>query len=349
MTILITGICGFIGTNIALAARKKNYKVIGIDSLVRKKTEENIPILERVGVTIIRGDIRNKEDFTRLPNAIDSIIHLAANSGVPWSLEDPVYDFETNARGTLNVLEFAKERGKIPLIFASTNRVYSDLVNEIPLKQNATRYTFDKEEKSWLTGSSYMGISEQFSIDGFGKYLHSPYGVSKLAGDLYCQEYCNIYGIPTVINRMSCVYGYYQKGVSDQGWVDHFMRTIGFGDRKVTVFGNGKQVRDMIWGEDIAQLYLKELEHIKKVKGEVFNIGGGIKNTLSILEAIQIIEEISEKKAIITYKPWRHADQKLYISDIQKVKDKIGWEPTISPKQGLTLMYKKFQKNSTSY
>lgn len=347
MTILITGACGFIGTNITMTAIRKGYKVVGMDSLIRKKSEENIPVLEKAGATIIRGDVRSKEDFNRIPGDIDAIIHLAANPGVPWSIEYPLYDFETNARGTFNALEFAKERGKIPFLYASTNRVYSDMVNEIPLKEKRYSYAIEKK-KDWLAGSSEKGINEQFPIDGFGKYMHSPYGISKLTGDLYCQEYFHLYGIPTVINRMSCVYGYYQKGVSEQGWVDHFIRKIGFGDKKITIFGNGKQVRDMLWGQDLADLYLWELENINKIKGEVFNVGGGSKNTLSILEAIQLIEKISSRKAIITYKPNRDADQKFYISDIQKIKKRLGWKPQIYPIEGLRLIYKNYLQEKIS-
>src|SRR4051812_9019221 len=153
MILLITGACGFIGTNIALAARKKNYKVIGLDSLIRKKTEENIPILEKAGVTIIRGDVRNKEDFDRLPK-VDAVIHLAANPGIPWSIAYPLYDFDTNTRGTLNVLEFARKNGKIPVIFASTNKVYSDMINKIPVKEYKARYKYNFVDTAEITGSS---------------------------------------------------------------------------------------------------------------------------------------------------------------------------------------------------
>ncbi len=347
-TILITGGCGFIGTNICLEARKRDYEVIAFDSLIRKGVENNISVLEKAGVTIFRGDIRNTEDLIRLQNEhkdIEGIIHLAGNPGIPWSISYPTYDFEVNALGTLNILELARIYGNIPVIYASTNKVYSDLINDIPIAEEETRYDWRQPKEGWLDGVTSNGVNEGFSTEGFGKYSHSPYGISKLTGDAYCQEYFLTYKLPVVINRMSCIYGYYQQGVADQGWIDHFVRTIGFGNKKLDIFGDGKQVRDMLWGEDVARLYLDELERIHYIQGEVFNIGGGINNTLSLKEAITEIETLSGNKAEIEYHNWRHADQKIYISDITKACEKLEWQPKISPKEGIKLMYERY-KNS---
>lgn len=358
MVILITGGSGFIGTNIALLARKKGYSVIVMDSFVRPKSEENIPVLKEAGVNILRGDVRLMQDFQRSP-VPDAIIHLAANPGIPWSIQWPAYDFEVNAKGTINVLEYARVMGeqlkkKIPVIFASTNKVYSDLINVIPIKENDTRYYWDElvqlgavgEHEAWDFGFTAMGINEKFPIDGFGKHGHSPYGASKLSADIYCQEYFLKYGVPTVVNRMSCIYGYYQKGVSDQGWIDHFIRQAVFEKKpKLTIFGNGKQVRDMLWGEDVADLYLREIENIDKVKGSVFNVGGGTGNTLSLIESIKIIEEITKKKFKLDFQDWRHADQRIYVSDIEKVNKLLGWAPTVKPLTGISLMIDKYTQN----
>lgn len=340
-TILITGGCGFIGTNISLEAMRRGYKVILMDSLIRPGVEKNMAMLVDKGAEMLRGDVREMQDFQRSPIP-DAIIHLAANPGIPWSMRWPAYDFNVNASGTINVLEFSKVMGeqvghKIPVIFASTNKVYPDSINEIPLKEEETRYIYDDFDFE-------NGIDETFSIDASDKYSHSPYGVSKLAADQYCQEYFHQFGVPVVINRMSCIYGYHQKGVADQGWIDHFIRKIVFGKGRLDIFGDGKQVRDMLWGEDVARLYLDELENIDKVVGQVFNIGGGIEKTLSLVESIKILEEISGNKADLTHHDWRPADQKVYISDIKKVKNALGWEPQVSPEEGIKKMVERYRE-----
>lgn len=347
--ILITGGCGFIGTNIALEAKWQGYEVVSFDSLVRNKGEENLPVLLSAGVEIIRGDVRNQDDFKRIPRP-DHIIHLAANPGIPWSIANPSYDFDVNARGTLNVLEYAREV-KAAVVYASTNKVYSDLLNELVelTEDNPTRYPWKVNKRGHRLGLTDLGVSEKFTIDGQEKYPHSPYGVSKLTGDVYCQEYFHIYNLPVVINRMSCIFGNYQKGVTDQGWIDHFIRVIGFGDGRLEIFGNGKQVRDMLWGGDVAKLYLKEVADISKVAGSVFNVGGGMENTMSLLEAIKFLEELIGRKAELTFHDWRMADQKIYISDIRKVSDKLDWKPTISPQQGIDIIYRNYQSGSSQF
>jgi CDP-paratose 2-epimerase len=355
MKILVTGGCGFIGTNICLEARKRNYKVIAFDSFARKGTEENAEVLEKAGVKIFRGDIRNAQDINRLANeygTFDGIIHLAANPAVPVSIKYPMYDFEVNTLGTLHILNFSRANGKCPIIFASTSKVYSDIMNELPMVEKKTRYQWsnkaitDPEKKIALSGWSEKGIKEYYHTDGFGKYPHSPYGVSKLAADLYCQEYFHLYDVPTVINRMSCIYGYFQKGVEDQGWIDWFIRAIAFGDRKIAVYGNGKQVRDMLWAEDLAVLYIDQLEQIEKIKGNIFNVSGGVDNTFSLLEAIAEIEKISGKKAKIEYKDWRPADQRIYISDIEKVTKMLKWKPAVTPSEGVKRMFERYKTQS---
>ena len=347
MQILITGGAGFIGTNIALAARKRNHEVIIFDSLIRSGVEDNLAVLAREEVKIFRGDIRSNEDWKRLSTTypqIKAVIHLAGNPGIPWSIAHPVYDFEVNARGTINVLEFARNLNNIPVIYASTNKTYSDVVNEVPLFEDKTRYIWDFKDE--ILGISNKGISENLPTDGFGAFPHSPYGVSKLSGDMYCQEYFHTYGVPVVINRMSCIYGYYQQGVEDQGWIDFFVRQVVYEDKPtLNFYGNGKQVRDMLWGEDVARLYLDELEKIEEIKGHIFNIGGGYENTLSLRESVDYLEKLSGKTVKIVTKDWRHADQRIYISDISKIHEAIGWKPIVSPMQGINKMYARY-KNS---
>jgi CDP-paratose 2-epimerase len=344
MKIVIFGGSGFIGTNISLEARKRGYEVIVFDSLIRRGVEQNVKILEDAGVTVLRGDVRNPEDFWKLPTYLNGVINLAANPGIPWSIENPIFDFNTNARGALNVLEYARSNGKVPVILASTNKVYSDLINEAPVKKVGYRYEWNQPREGWIEGMSNNGIAEEFPTDGYGKYSHSPYGASKLSADTYHQEYFHLYQVPVVINRMSCIYGYYQQGVADQGWIDHFVRQAFTKNPTLDIYGDGKQVRDMLWGGDVARLYLDELEHIEEIKGQIFNVGGGVDNTLSLLESISYIESISGKKFKINTHDWRHADQKIYISDTKKVRERIGWNPTVSPQQGIKKMFDKYKE-----
>lgn len=350
-TLVVTGGCGFIGTNICLFARKKKYKVIAFDSLIRKHTEENAAILENSKVEIIRGDVRNTQDLERLPYKIDGIIHLAANPGIPWSISWPLYDFTTNALGTLNILEFARSKGRTPVILASTNKVYSEEINLIPVKEKGKRYMWDfvkvkknKIRPSVLEGITPNGVNENFPMDSSGRFPHSPYGVSKATSDLYCQEYFHIYGLPTVINRMSCIYGLYQKGVEDQGWTDWFVRAKVY-SKPLNIFGNGKQVRDALFGTDVAELYLKELEDINKVKGQVFNVGGGPKNTISLLEAIDHLNSKGGKPLKLNFKPWRQADQKIYISNISKVSKMLNWKPKVGVLEGIDKIWEMYAKS----
>lgn len=341
MKILILGGCGFIGTNTSLEALKRKHEVIAFDSLIRPGTEDNMKVLVKKGATVFRGDIRCREDLGRMVERCgtpDGIINFAANPGIPWSISNPQYDFNVNAMGTLNVLQFASAMGKIPVVLASTNKVYSDEMNGISMEEGKTRWVW--------TDKTFKGISEIYPTDGRGLYPHSPYGCSKLTADTYCQEYNLTFDVPTVINRMSCIYGLYQKGVEDQGWIDWFVRALVLGDGKINIYGDGKQVRDMLWGEDVARLYVDELEHINEIKGSVFNVGGGQKKTISLIESIKFIEELSGKKATLEFHPWRQADQKIYISDITKVthNEILNWQPEVSPFEGIERMYREYKK-----
>lgn len=331
MRILVVGGAGFIGTNIAKEAVSRGHDVVIFDSLMRNLSEQNIGLVK---ADFVRGDIRVYQDLELINGKVDAIINLAANAGVPISIRNPLYDFQINAMGALNVLEYSRRNGKVPVIFASTNKIYSEEINELPFIETETRY-------EW-TDKDYLGINENFPMDSRGKYPHSPYGASKASADLYHQEYFHIYDVPTVINRMSCIYGYYQKGVADQGWIDHFIRQIAFKDGRLEIYGSGKQVRDMLWGGDVARLYLDELENIDKTKGQVFNVGGGINNTLSINEAITHIEALTGKKAKLTYYDKRQADQDIYITDISKVTKTLDWTPTVNPTMGIKLMLEKY-------
>ena len=333
--IIITGGCGFIGTNCTIEAINRGYTVHAFDNLHRGLTEDNLKFLQETykdKFVFVHGDVRSEVDFIRLPQDTAGIIHLAGQCGIPYAQISPRYDFEVNALGTLNVLEYSRLHGKIPVAFASSNKAYTNITNTWETEKTKTRYTW-KERNG-------MGISEELPLDAFGKYARSLYGTSKVAGDLYCQEYYQAFGVPTVVNRMSCIYGKFQKGVEDQAWVSWFLRQIKFGNGKINIFGNGLQVRDMLFGTDVARLYLDEIENIDKVKGKPYNIGGGVNNTMSLLEAITEIENQTGKKAELTFLSKRHGDQDIWISDITKIKDDLGWEPSIDPTQGISIMDK---------
>ena len=321
--ILITGGAGFIGSNMAEFFYKQGWEVYAFDNFSRRGVEDNAYVIEELGVHVIRGDVRNKEDFMRLPK-VDAVINLAANPGIPWSIENPVYDLNTNLVGAVNVLEFARACGAC-VIQASTNKVYSDAVNDIPLVKNETRYEYEEGNK--------FGIAETFPVDGLGR-PHSPYGCSKLSADIYTQEYNTTFNVPTVCCRMSAIYGPRQMGVSEQGWVVWFMYAKKHG-LPLEIFGDGLQVRDLLYVEDLCRLYFELISNIDKYRGQVFNVGGGYKNTISLLEMIAWLDKRGYKKLELTFKDWRVADHKVYISDIQKVMDITGWKPQFSVEDGL--------------
>lgn len=327
--ILVAGGAGFIGTNIAEVARRRGHGVTVFDNFVRPGVEENAPYLEKFGARIVRGDVRSVEDLGRLPK-VDAIINLAANPGIIWSMKWPLYDFNVNALGALNLLELARNRGGLPVIVASTNKVYSEEVNEIPLVERKTRYVWKDK--------NFKGIDEKFPMDSAGKYPHSPYGCSKATADLYHQEYFHIYGVPTVVNRMSCIYGLYQKGVEDQGWLWWFVEAKRK-NKPLNIYGDGKQVRDALFGTDLAELYLEELENIKEHQGQVYNVGGGMRYTVSLLEVIDYLNQKGGKNLKLKFYPWRAADHRIYISDITKVTSHSNWKPTTTVWEGIDKMW----------
>lgn len=306
--ILITGGCGFLGTNLAFRLAGRGDDVFIYDNFSRKGTELNEKFLieKFPDINIKKGEIKNISSFLE-KEKFDLIYHLAAQVAVTTSYEDPLADFETNALGS-----FLVAQSKTPIIYASTNKVYGNNVNDVPIREHDTRYDFNGE----LLGN---GISENFSIDADE---HSLYGVSKLTGEMYVREFNG------VVNRFSCMYGEYQYGNIDQGWVSHFIFTKLRGE-DITIFGDGKQIRDLLYVQDVVDLLELQGDKIDDMRGMVFNIGGGHKNTISLLELCDTLG--LEKK----FGDWRPADQKVYYSDIRKVKDVLGWEPKVSAKEGI--------------
>lgn len=353
---------------------RRGHQVVVMDNLHREQVIDNLRYLKRQTegndmFEFVWGDVRNQDDFDRVPN-VDAIIHAAANPGIPWSIKWPLYDFETNARGTLNTLEFARKSGNVPFVYASTNKTFSDIINTLTVAEDETRYKWThtgrlpeipREGVDWLDESVQqyhtgwnvpIAINELFPVSGFGKYGHSMYGISKLTGDLYVQEYHVQYGLPTVINKMSCIFGLFQKGAIEQGWISHFLQKVGFGDGKLTFFGTGKQVRDVLDARDVARLYIAEVEDLMKIKvgayskanGEIFTVGGGPENTVSLIEAVKAIVNLTGKQADISHEPKRPADQDVYISSLKHVKEVMGWEPTIKFETTLKDMLNEYSK-----
>jgi len=330
MRILVTGGAGFIGSHVAEYYAKKGDEVLVLDNLLRwrifKESFGNIYfnwnyLKKYPNVQPLKGDVRKFEDLKKVARKVDAIVHTAAQVAVTTSMKNPRLDFEINALGTFNILEVARLNDS-PVVYCSTNKVYGENVNNIPVVERKKRYIFaDRRYKK--------GIPEDLPID---RAWHTPYGCSKLVGDIYVQDYAYSYGLKTGVFRMSCIYGERQFGVEDQGWVAWFTVATIF-DKPVTIYGDGKQVRDVLYVGDLVEAF--ELFLNSNLKQEVFNIGGGPKNTLSLLELIDLLEQLIGKRPKVFFADWRPADQKVYISDISKAKKKLGWEPKINPKEGI--------------
>lgn len=331
MKMIISGGAGMVGSHCAEHFANKRNKVIVVDNLMRsqifgskhKSVEYNWRYLSKLkNITLIKKDIRDKDAMLRLfkREKPDVVIHTAGQPGVRYSLDNPMEDFSINAAGTLVLLEaLRKTNKKGKFIYCSTNKVYGNNVNALPVVKEGTRYQFKNTK----------GIREDFSIDLTG---HTPYGVSKLAGDLYAQDYAYVHGIKCGIFRMSCIYGRRQFGFEDQGWVAWF--SIRYLLKKpITIFGDGKQIRDVLWVEDLVNAYESFIH--SGCGSQVFNIGGSHKNTLSLLELTKLLEQLTGNRVEIKYKDWRKFDQKVYISDISKAKKVLKWQPTIAPEEGV--------------
>lgn len=325
MKIFITGICGFIGSNIAEYYAKKDYDIFGIDNFSREGVEKNHRyLIEKYhNIRIYNTDIRDYDMlvvlFRSLPY-LDVVFHCAGQVAVTTSMTNPKEDFEVNALGSFNLLEAIRQSGQKPtLIYTSTNKVYGDNVNTMDIELAGTHYSFNFK----------YGIDEFLMIDHTS---HSPYGVSKLSADLLFQEYGYTYGFKVGVFRMSCIYGPRQLGCEDQGWVYHFINSV-INDKTINIYGDGKQIRDILYISDLIEAFDKFIH--SDCKTEVFNMGGGKENTISLLELISFLETELDKKIDIKYHNWRPSDQKVYISDISKVSEILKWKPMISPHQGI--------------
>lgn len=323
--VVITGGAGFIGSNTAEYFLQKGYQVTIIDNFSRKGSRENIKWLEKSfpkNLSVVTVEI--KHETKKLQKAIEGaylVIHLAAQVAVTTSVKNPREDLEINILGTFNVLEAVRSAKKKPiLIYTSTNKVYGKL-DGIPVKEKATRYEFKNLP---------YGISEKTPLD-----FYSPYGCSKGAADQYVRDYARIYGLKTIVFRQSCIYGPRQFGVEDQGWIAWFLIALSK-NKKVTIYGNGKQVRDLLYIGDLVRAYELAAKRISITQGKIYNIGGGWKHTLSVWKQFHpILEKLFQRKITATFAKERPGDQHIFVSDIRLAKKDFGWKPTISVSTGL--------------
>lgn len=320
---LITGGAGFVGCNLADALLTDGEPVVVADNLSRAGVQRNARWLqEKHGdrVRFERADVRDAERVRHLVHGAKQIFHLAAQVAVTTSLEDPALDLETNVIGTFNVLEAARSMPVAPpILFTSTNKVYG-VLEEVRTELHGEAYRY---------ADGRRGITEAAPLD-----FYSPYGCSKGAADQYVRDYARIFGLPTVVFRMSCIYGPRQFGTEDQGWVAHFARSI-LGGAPIRVYGDGFQVRDVLWVEDLVRAMREAVARLDAVSGEVFNIGGGADNAVSVRGVIDRIGGIVGQEVPVLPAEWRPGDQRVYVSDLTKAERTLDWKPTVTWKEGL--------------
>jgi CDP-paratose 2-epimerase len=328
--VLITGGCGFIGCNLADALAKRGQKVVAFDNLSRAGVRENAQWLKsRHGnlVSIVSGDVRDSIPVIQAVRSARAVLHLAAQVAVTASLQDPVDDFETNARGTLNTLEAIRlHNPSAPLLFASTNKVYGRLMADDQIRQVGKRHTPTDPRLA-------AGVDEDRPLDFF-----SPYGCSKGTADQYVRDYARVYGLNTAVLRMSCIYGPRQFGTEDQGWIAHFMLRSILGE-PLTIFGDGLQVRDALHVSDAVQAWIAVLDNIENVRGRVFNLGGGADSAISLLELISEIGLMRGVAPAFSFEEWRPGDQLWYVSSIKRITSAVAWRPQVALRQGLQSLF----------
>jgi CDP-paratose 2-epimerase len=334
MRFFITGGAGFIGCNSADHFLRQGHEVKLYDNLSRQGGPANVVWLREAHgdrVTLVRGDVR---DYQRLADEIqgaDVVLHLASQVAVTTSVQDPREDFEINALGTFNVLEAVRHHcPEATLLYASTNKVYGGM-EAVRVVAQGDRYSYAEYQQ---------GIPETYPLD-----FHSPYGCSKGAGDQYMIDYARIYGLKTLVFRQSCIYGPRQFGVEDQGWVAHFVIASVMG-RPISIYGDGRQVRDLLHVKDLVNAYELGIQQIEELKGGVFNLGGGPENTLAIWSEFgPLLESLAGRPVAVTYHDWRPGDQRVFIADISKALSGLGWRPTIAPAEGIRQLYQWVEAN----
>jgi CDP-paratose 2-epimerase len=332
MKILIVGGCGFLGSNLASFGIRNGYDVTIFDNLSRVGAADNLKWLQSLGnFKFIHGDTRNRNDVDRTisEGQYDAVLHLAGQVAMTTSISDPYKDFQINAMGTFHVLDAIRRFSpKTIMTFSSTNKVYGDL-EQYTYRESNTRYICDQ----WPNG-----FDESVPLD-----FHSPYGCSKGAADQYMLDFARIYNIRTIVFRHSSMYGGRQFATYDQGWVGWFCekaieKKLNPNCDPFTISGNGKQVRDILHAEDMIRLYYTAINNPDKVAGQVFNIGGGMEQSLSLLELFSLLEELLDVKLSYIQIPPRISDQKIFVADISKINRALGWKPQVNAREGVKKM-----------
>lgn len=326
--VVVTGGAGFIGSNLTHRLLSQGHEVTIYDNLSRRGTEKNIGWLrENHGdrFTLQQADVRDGSALVEAMRGCDVVYHLAAQVAVTWSVADPREDFEINALGTLNVLEAARRAKNPPIVlFTSTNKVYGGM-EEVAIEEQDTRHSYVGLPR---------GVSEAQQLD-----FHSPYGCSKGAADQYVKDYARIYRLRTVVMRMSCIYGPRQFGIEDQGWVAHFIISSVLG-RPLTIYGDGKQVRDILYIDDLLGAFETAVERIDVTSGQAYNIGGGPQNTISVWsEFKEHLSRLLGHEVEVSHDEWRPGDQLVYVSDTTKAQRDLGWQPVVSVSEGIDRLF----------
>ena len=319
---LVTGGAGFIGYHAAVHYARKGWRVTVFDDLSRRGSAINFEALRCVPkVECVRGDVRSPDDLGACfagAGAVDAVLHLAAQVAVTTSVVDPRHDFDVNAFGTFNVLEATRKYAPgASLLYSSTNKVYGGLEHHSVIERDG-RYDF---------ATLLEGVGEAEPLD-----FHSPYGCSKGSADQYVRDYARIYGLRTSVIRQSCIYGTRQFGVEDQGWVAWFAIAAVLG-LPATIYGDGKQVRDLLWVEDLLDLYDRSIEH--GAPGAIYNAGGGPAHRCSILELLTALGDILGRDVVCETSEWRPGDQRVFYSDNRKAREELGWQPRTGVADGV--------------
>lgn len=333
---LVIGGAGFIGCNLVDRLLSRGEKVSVLDDLSRSGADRNLKWLQAShpgSVDFTRQDITRHEDqWYGVFDGVDRIYHLAGQVAVTTSVEDPRRDFETNALGTFNVLEGMRQAAPktAALVYSSTNKVYGGM-EEAAIVEGEERYAYRDYP---------MGVDETFPLD-----FHSPYGCSKGAGDQYVRDYSRIYGLRTIVFRQSCIYGPRQFGVEDQGWLAWFIIALLTG-KAITIYGDGKQVRDVLYIGDLLDAYELAMDRIDATAGQVFNIGGGPKMAIAVWKDFRpILEELTGREIPVEHGDWRPGDQRIYVSNVHRAHDVFGWQPSVTLRDGIGRLFRWVQEN----
>lgn len=321
--LLVTGAAGFIGSNAVARFSAEGVAVTALDDFSREGAERNAAWLEEEhDVDVDPVDVRDRRTMTDQIRRFepDGVLHLAAQTAVTTSLEDPRDDAEVNIEGTLNVLEAVRRHApEAHVVFASTNKVYGELRDEA-VEEGDTRYRYRDLSD---------GVDERRPLD-----FRTPYGVSKGAADQYVLDWARTFGLKTTTLRQSCIYGPRQVGVEAQGWVAWFVRAALAG-RTITIYGDGKQVRDLLYVDDLVELFGEVLAQPEVSSGEAFNVGGGQAFSLSLLELLDLLEDELGRRIEVTHDDWREGDQRVFYCATEKARDRLGWEPRTPPAEGV--------------